>query len=371
MSPSIRSRILIIDADPASRRLLSQVLSDAGWVPEAVAGGAAAMKAVAGGDIAAALVDVSTPRGGGKQLAADLLQGCADIALIAMAREEAVSTAIECVRLGASDYLTKPPRVQEVTLRVERALQRRQLLIDQRRHQEQLQAATRREARNARQVLLGAINSLSSALEAKDDYTRGHSERVSLIAVEIAQAVGAGGDDLRRVRLAGRLHDIGKIGVRESVLLKPGPLTDEEYRQVKAHPLTGERILALVLPEAAAVKIVRHHHEQYSGGGYPDGIRGSAIPLGARVLAVADAFDALTSDRPYRPRLSPQDAVGVLRAGAGKQWQPTLVEALAQRIEAIWPIVWRGSGREGNDNGELFTGNGPVGQPGEGSGGRP
>jgi HD-GYP domain-containing protein (c-di-GMP phosphodiesterase class II) len=244
---------------------------------------------------------------------------------------------------------------------VERALERRQLIIEQRRHQEQLQAATRRESRNARRALLGAINSLSSALEAKDDYTRGHSERVSLIAVEIANAMGAGTEDLRRVRLAGRLHDIGKIGVQESVLLKPGRLTDDEYRQVRAHPITGERILAPVLPDAGAVRIVRHHHEHYSGGGYPDGLRGSAIPLGARVLAVADAFDALTSDRPYRARLSSDDALGVLRAGAGEQWQPTLVEALAQRLGAIWPIVWRKEDRGEEDTAETLRNQGQVG----------
>jgi response regulator RpfG family c-di-GMP phosphodiesterase len=369
MGRGIRSRILVVDADPAVRRLLAQVLSDGGRVPETVAGSAAAAKAVGRGDIAAALVDVSSAHIGG-QLAADLMAKCADIAVIAMAPAEAVPTAIECVRLGASDYVTKPLDMQEVTLRVDRALERRQLIIEQRRHQEQLQAATRRESRNARRVLLGAINSLSSALEAKDDYTRGHSERVSLIAVEIANAVGGGSEDLRRVRLAGRLHDIGKIGVQESVLLKPGRLTDDEYRQVKAHPITGERILAPVLPDAAAVRIVRHHHEHYSGGGYPDGLRGSAIPLGARVLAVADAFDALTSDRPYRARLLSEDALGVLRAGAGEQWQPTLVEALAQRLEAIWPIVWRSKDREGDDGGEPLTSHGPLGQPDRRSGER-
>jgi len=114
----------------------------------------------------------------------------------------------------------------------------------------------------------------------------------------------------------------------------------------------GERILAPVLLDAESVRIVRHHHERYAGGGYPDDLRGSAIPLGARVLAVADAFDALTSDRPYRARLSPDDALGVLRAGLGQQWQPTLVDALAQRLETAWPIVCRRSGRENGNAGE-------------------
>ncbi len=352
MSSATRARILVVEPDPTTRTLLTRVLNDAGLVPEAASASDAARISRDNG-FAAALADVSLRASGPQQYAEDLLGVCPDLALIALARPEQIDTALEWVRLGACDYLVKPPDVRQVRLRVERALERRQLLIARRLHDVQIRSAVRREALSARRVLLGAINSLSSALEAKDDYTRGHSERVSLIGVEIANAVGVGDDGLRQIRLAGRLHDIGKIGLQESVLLKPGRLTEEEYQLVKAHPATGERILAEVLPETAEVKIVRHHHEHYSGGGYPDGLRGSAIPLGARVLAVADTFDALTSDRPYRKRLMPQDALGILRAGAGAQWQPTLVAALEKRLGVIWPIVCRATDREEKRIGEL------------------
>ena len=168
---------------------------------------------------------------------------------------------------------------------------------------------------------------------------------MSQIGVHIALAVGADRKEVRSIRLAGRLHDIGKIGVRESVLGKPSALTEDEYRHVQTHPVVGERILAQGLIDSRTVAIVRHHHEHYGGGGYPDGLSGSEIPLGARVLAVADAFDALTSDRPYRGRLEVGAALEVLRRGGGSQWQPTLVEALSQQVWAMRAIVEEEAGR--------------------------
>ena len=244
------------------------------------------------------------------------------------------AAAVNWMQAGAYDYLTKPFDLDHVLQRIDQALERRTAMLERRRQQRQLEVGVLNQTRVTKRLFLGAIKSLSSALEAKDDYTKGHSVRVSRVAGEIARALGVGRDEMRRIRLAGRLHDIGKIGVREEVLSKPSALTDAEYKHVQTHPLVGERILAPTLIDAETVRIVRHHHEHYSGGGYPDGLTGSAIPFGARVLAVADAFDALSSDRPYRPRLSQEEALRVLREGAGTQWQPTLVEALAQNVES-------------------------------------
>jgi HD-GYP domain-containing protein (c-di-GMP phosphodiesterase class II) len=165
---------------------------------------------------------------------------------------------------------------------------------------------------------LHSLLALANALEARDPYTRGHSERVAGWARLLARASGLAGDAAEMVAQAGRLHDLGKIGVPEAVLRKPGPLTEDELRHMRRHPLTGAQILAPLDFFAAGAAIVRHHHERLDGSGYPDGLAAGAIPLGARIVAVADVFDALTSDRPYRAAMSIAEAVRAIEAEAGR-----------------------------------------------------
>ncbi len=330
MGQGPRAKVLLVESDRAVRVLLARVLGDLGWVVETAPDAPAALAACRRSSFALALVDVSSRGQEGQGLVATLAERCPETAVVVASGPEQAPAAMSCLRAGAYDRIAKPFDPDEVVLRLERALERRALLSAAQQQRRQLESKVRQGTRTARRLFLGAIKSLCSALEAKDDYTRGHSERVSRLAGRIALEIGAGAEHVHHIRLAGRLHDIGKIGIRESVLLKPGSLTPEEYSQIQAHPVIGERILGQGLLDDATVQMVRHHHEHYSGGGYPDGLGGSDIPLGARILAVADAFDALTSDRPYRGRLSKADALDVLRRGAGVQWQPTLVEALAQ-----------------------------------------
>lgn len=169
---------------------------------------------------------------------------------------------------------------------------------------------------------------LARALEAKDAYTRGHSIRVSGYAVATARRMGFQGTLLDGIRLGGELHDIGKIGTRESVLHKPGSLTADEFRQISEHPLLGERMLSPLARESPDVlRIVRSHHERVDGRGFPDGLRGDHIPVEARIVAVADAFDAMTTRRPYREARPPEQAMDELRRVAGTQLHPEAVEA--------------------------------------------
>jgi putative nucleotidyltransferase with HDIG domain len=163
------------------------------------------------------------------------------------------------------------------------------------------------------QSLLG----LANALEAKDPYTRGHSERVGVASRVLAQALGLSRTEVETASQAGLLHDIGKIGVPEAVLGKPGGLTEDEWAVMRRHPVLGAQIVAPFEFLASAAPIIRHHHERGDGSGYPDGLRGEAIPLGASIVAVADVYDALTSDRPYRAALSPERARAFLNAEAG------------------------------------------------------
>ncbi|MBI3863890.1 MAG: HD-GYP domain-containing protein [Planctomycetia bacterium] len=189
-------------------------------------------------------------------------------------------------------------------------------------HQRNLELFQQREG-----LLLAFVRSLVSTLDAKDAYTRGHSERVALIARSLGLQLGLPAGDLHDIYVSGLLHDIGKIGVDDQILRKVGPLTREELDQIKRHPVIGYNILAGLKNLQSVLPGVRHHHEAYRGQGYPDALQGEAIPLMARIIAVADSYDAMTSDRSYRAGLSLERLEEILREGAGVQWDPGVVDA--------------------------------------------
>ncbi len=183
-----------------------------------------------------------------------------------------------------------------------------------------------------RQDYLSTISALITAIEAKDPYTKGHSESVRRHTVAIAKEMGLAADAAERLEYASLLHDIGKIGVDEAILRKPGRLTDEEYSQIKAHPAIGASIVGKLRLLGQEADTVRYHHEWINGRGYPDGLKGDQIPMGARVISVADAYDAMTSDRPYRRTLSQHEAVEELRRCSGSQFDPKVVEAMVKSL---------------------------------------
>ncbi len=179
---------------------------------------------------------------------------------------------------------------------------------------------------------MATVAALAAAVDAKDPYTRGHSQRVAGYAVAIAAALGFQDADVERIRLAGQLHDVGKIGVPDAVLMKSGGLDDAEFALLRQHAVIGERMLSAVPSLQDILPAVRHHHEHYDGRGYPDGLAGDALPADAAILAVADAFDAMTSSRTYRAALSAVDARGRVRAGSGTQFAPRVVAAFEKAI---------------------------------------
>ena len=181
----------------------------------------------------------------------------------------------------------------------------------------------------------GTIHSLVSALDAKDAYTSGHSSRVAELSVELASHLGYEQQDLARIRMAGILHDIGKIGIEDSVLGKPGRLTEEEFEKIKQHPVLGYEILKGIRPFRNILPAVRHHHESWDGSGYPDGLVGEEIPRDAQIMAVADAFDAMTSDRPYRRGMPLEKVMSIFRDGRGKQWTSDVVDVLLAQSEEM------------------------------------
>lgn len=197
--------------------------------------------------------------------------------------------------------------------------------------------------------LSGWLHALVSALEAKDPYTCGHSDRVARLSVRLGQRLGLPAGDLRTLYVSGLMHDVGKIGVPEPILRKQGPLTPEERDVICEHPDQGYRMLRPVAALAEALPAVRHHHEAWDGSGYPDGLEGPAIPRAARIVAVADALDAMTSHRSYRAALSPERADDILRAGAGRQWDPEVVSAYAAERDTLASIAHAPLGRAQRD----------------------
>ncbi len=216
-------------------------------------------------------------------------------------------------RLGVSRYFVKPFDVEKMLLVVE-----------------QLLAESYRHYKKEYEHVLWSMKSLVTALEARDGYTKGHTARVSAMALRLGRFMDLGEDALRDLEIAANLHDIGKIGVRDAVLLKPGPLTDEEYAKIQEHAVIGAEILRPIASLRNVVPLIMYHHERWDGEGYPACLKGEDIPLGARIIAVADAYDAMTSDRPYRDGMNPEQALDIIAQEMGKQFCPTCARAFLE-----------------------------------------
>jgi putative two-component system response regulator len=280
------------------------------------------------GEAPLVISDMKMPELDGIGLLGALRERYPDTSVIMLTGMSETTTAVDCLHMGAADFLLKPISVGELQARVARALEKRALVLQYRVYQQHLERQVHEQAVRIQELFVQGIQMLARALEAKDAYTRGHSIRVSQYAVGTAQRLGFDGSSLDGIRLGGELHDIGKIGTREAVLHKPGTLTDEEFRQITEHPVLGERMLLPLARESPDVlRIVRSHHERLDGRGFPDGLRGEMIPIEARIVAVADSFDAMTTERPYRDARQPDAAVAELRRVAGTQLDPAAVEA--------------------------------------------
>ncbi len=328
-------RVVIVDDEPRLRQVLVRLMSRDGFECVEVPDGHAALAALAERPAPLLLSDLRMPGMDGVELLRQVRERWPDTAVVMITAVADVEVAVGCLALGAMDYLTKPFHLEEVRARVRQALEKRQLVVDNRAYQRQLEVRVAEQARRLETLFLASMQSLADALEVKDPYTRGHSVRVSRYAAAIGRTLGVDAPMLAQLELGGHLHDIGKIGVREQVLNKPGPLTDEEYAHIMTHPEIGWRLLSPLLAEAPmALHVVRSHHERFDGSGMPDGLAGEAIPLEARIAAVADSFDAMTSQRPYRNGLTMEAARAELRRCAGAQYDPDIVTAFERAVQS-------------------------------------
>ena len=318
---------LIVDDEPRLRRVLVQLLEGEGYHCREAGTGVEAVQAMEVDPAPLVISDLRMPELDGVGLLRQIVQRWPDTAVLMLSAVSDVDSAVRCLQLGALDYLGKPFNLDEVRTRVQRALERRQLKLDLKNYQQQLEDRVRVQARRIEELFLGGVEALAQALEAKDAYLRGHSLRVAEYSVTIARRLGMDTATIDAISLGGHLHDIGKIGVSEEVLHKVGRLTDAEYRHIMEHTVIGARILGPLLREAPLViAIVRSHHELLDGRGLPDGLKGDAIPPAVRIVTVADAFDAMTSERPYRHSLPVERALEELRTQRGIQFDPVAVD---------------------------------------------
>lgn len=326
-----QDKILIVDDENSIRLLIRQHLTGEGYMCEEASSTEQALDRLADSGVALALVDIKMPGKSGIELLSEIKKLYSDTQVIMVTAVVDINTAIESVRKGAYDYITKPFNLEQMVLSVRRALEKRRLELQNVYYGKHLERMVEEQAKKIRVSFISAITALAYALEAKDKYTSGHSQRVSELSVAIASELGMSSNEVEKIRLAGLTHDIGKIGIRESILNKPGRLTEAEYQHIKSHPLRGEHILTPVAEDVDILAIVRHHHERYDGKSYPDGIGGEQIPIGARILAVSDSYDAMTSERPYRKALSANTACCEIEKGKGSQFDPLIADCFLKK----------------------------------------
>lgn len=328
-------RCLIVDDEAPLRAILRRLMEGEGFTCFEAPSGVEALELLEVEEAPLVLSDYHMPRMDGGELLRRIHDRWPDTAVVMITAVSDVNHAVRCLGEGALDYVTKPFRIEEIRGRVGQALEKRRLLLENRAYREQLEVRVVEQARAYENLFLASLQSLADALEVKDAYTWGHSTRVCRYAMAIARELSLSDDMLRQIDLGSRLHDLGKIGVREDVLNKDGPLTDAEYAHVMEHPVIGWKLLQPLLHDAPhALAVVRSHHERFDGAGAPDALSGDRIPLEARITAVADSFDAMTSGRPYRAGMSVDYAMAELRRCSGTQFDVNCVNAFERALNS-------------------------------------
>ena len=344
--------ILIIDDEEPIRRLLALYLSeDYTCITAASADEATALLAVSAFNLV--ITDITMPGTSGIELCQHIHQAYPDTVVIMVSGMTDINCAIEAMRQGAFDYVVKPFDLSHVLMAVERGI-RYQVLIAAKRHYEQsledtvrLRTAELRSMNENLNQMLEALyqnyratlRALAGALEARDFETAGHSDRVVAYSLRLGREIGLSHRELIGLEQGALLHDIGKIGVRDSILLKRGTLTENEWGEMREHINHGLRIIGGIDFLSGAAPVVGEHHEKYDGSGYPSGLLGEKIHINARIFAVADAFDAITSDRPYRKSAPYADARDEILANEGRHFDPAVVRAFLAVPETEWSEI--------------------------------
>ncbi len=313
---SARASVLVVEDDASSRLLMTRVLEAAGYRVLAVADGEAGLTAVDAERPDLVVLDIGLPGIDGLEVCARLRAEPrnATLPIIMLTARAQLDDLVTGLGAGADDYLAKPFRQPELLARLRSALRLRAALL-------------RMETAHA------VVATLANAVEAKDPITEHHCQRLAFLSARLTDRLGLDHAAAETIAYGALLHDVGKIGIPEAILTKPGPLDEAEWELMRRHPEIGERICRPLGAGAGFLPIIRHHHERWDGRGYPDRLAGEAIPLGARIVAVADAFDAMTHDRHYRVARSVVEALTEIHGAAGTQFDPELARLFVEAIE--------------------------------------
>ena len=346
MSADHQPALVVVDDDASVRKAFTLMLSAQGYLVHSAEGGrqAVALLNEINSSAECVLLDIRMRDMSGIEVLHLVHRQYPLIPVIMVSANDELDIAVECMRQGAFDYVSKPVQRTVLVETINKALRHRALLLENRRlseenaaHQRHLEEMVSRRTEQLSQAYgllkrhnIETVRVLAETIEAKDSYTRGHCNRVRNLSVGLAKRLGFSQAEIEALEYAALLHDIGKIGVPESILNKTGPLPENERLLFQKHPVVGETILKPLEFFRPCLPAVRHHHERFDGGGYPDGFTGTAIHPGARIVAIADAFDAMTSTRSYRPAMNREDALEQLRSGRATQFDPQFVDCFLE-----------------------------------------
>ncbi len=343
-------RVLVVDDDQAICEILRAQLSNEGFDCEVALSAEEGLSMLRRDAFDAVLSDLHMPGLSGLDFLAAARRERPHVAFLLVTGEQDVRTAIQAMKSGVSDYVVKPFKRETVLRSVGQAIEKKRLEAELQGYRQKLEHMVEERTRQLFSALQeiettydSTLEALGGALDLRDSATAGHSIRVTLYALTIAEAMNCGEKQLRELARAASLHDIGKIGIPDAVLLKAGCLTAEEQAIMRSHVLVGYELVSRIAFLAQAAAIVRAHHERYDGAGYPAGVSGDRIPLGARIFAVADTLDAMTSDRPYRKALSFEEAMAEIVAQSGRQFDPVVVKAFLSVPRHVWSSIQTGS----------------------------
>ncbi|OGR89126.1 MAG: hypothetical protein A3A86_05730 [Elusimicrobia bacterium RIFCSPLOWO2_01_FULL_60_11] len=342
MTKPRREKILVVDDDRDMVELLTLTLTQEGYSCESAQSGQEALLHLnKNGDkpFALVLTDLLMPLMDGIELMENIQETHPEIGVLVISADTNLTLAVEAMRKGALDFITKPFRNELILPRIQKALERVHLELENREYQLYLEekvenrtAALLSKHRSLQKLYFNTVEAIVRAIEAKDPYTVGHSKRVSKYCTRIAEKMKLGEADVQDVMIAGLLHDVGKIGISDAVLTKTSRLSIEEYELIKEHPLISLKIIEPIHELKKAKEYVKYHHEKWDGTGYPDGLKGEAIPLGARILSVADAFDTMWIGRHYHEAWDMDTVIGEFRKNSGTQFDKTVVDAFNHLI---------------------------------------
>jgi response regulator RpfG family c-di-GMP phosphodiesterase len=342
--------ILIVDDDWQVREVLHEIFLSAGYTCQLAGDGREGLDLFRATLPPLTVTDLKMPVMDGIALLQGIRETNADAAVIVLTGAADVKTAIESLKLGAHDFIMKPVNVDELLIAAERALERRSLLIERREYQALLERRVEEATENLERAYhqlqhtyQQTLEALGAALDSRDVGTESHSRRVHGYSLALAREHGMIEDQLTDLAHGVLLHDIGKIGIPDAILLKPGGLTPEEWQVMRTHPEIGKRLIEKIPFLRGAIPVVWCHHEKWDGSGYPRGLAGEAIPLNARIFSVVDAFDAMTFDRPYSKAIPFDAAIAEIKRCAGAHFDPRVVESFLRVPQGILQEIRRKS----------------------------